>query len=83
MEIKPGSYPVVIGAGGAADSDGNPSNFMPVAVVVVVHHLRHTLAALVAVVTAEETLQPELQTLAVAVALAILEFRRLVAVPVL
>ena len=27
MEIKPGSYPVVIGAGGAADSDGNPSNF--------------------------------------------------------
>lgn len=27
MEIKPGSYPVVIGAGGAADSDGNPSTF--------------------------------------------------------
>ena len=27
MEIKPGSYPVVIGAGGDADSDGNPSTF--------------------------------------------------------
>ena len=27
MEIKPGSYPVVIGAGGYADADGNPSTF--------------------------------------------------------
>ena len=59
------------------------ANFGPGAVVVAVHHLRHTPAALVAVVTVAEKLPPERQTLAEAVALAILEFRRLVAVPVL
>ena len=59
------------------------ATFIPVAVVAAVHHLSRTQVELVAVVQAAEKLPPERQTLAEAVALAILELMRLVAVPVL
>ena len=59
------------------------ATFMQVVAVVAVHHLRPTPVALVVVVTAAEKLPPERQTLAEVVALAILELRRLAAVPVL